>query len=74
MKLPNDFIHHDGTGRPQCWVRNDSIDMATIYQDNYNIADLKRLAKWCAEAAEYLECKQSIDVSKSTKRTQSKGK
>lgn len=67
MKLPEDFIHHEGTSRPQCWIRNETDDTAVIHQENYKAEDLRRLAKWCIEAAEYIEW-QLQESTKNTKR------
>jgi uncharacterized protein YaeQ len=71
VKQPKDFIHHDGTDRPDCWIRNETDDMAYIHHVQYTAPDLRRLAKWCTEAAEYIECMQG-DILKSTKTTRIK--
>jgi len=70
MKLPNDFVHHEGTGRPQCWLRDGVLDTAYVYQDQYTARDLRRLARWCIEAAEYIECVLKQEDTKNTGKAQ----
>lgn len=69
MKLPEDFIHHEGTSRPQCWVRNETDDTASVYHDNYTADDLLRLAKWCEQAARYLQWVRKQEDIRNTSKT-----
>lgn len=52
MKEPNDFYLQDGDTLSKCWHRHGAV---YIFQNKLTTRDLRSLALWCADAANYLE-------------------
>lgn len=55
LKQPPDWVQPEGHMRPVCWVREHCYDWAEIFQNRVTTNDLRSLAAWCLNTAEYLD-------------------